>query len=52
MLNRIKLLEAEESKIQRKISQTKRKAEDILSTKQFNDQRARERLIVEQELSL
>jgi len=52
MLNRINLLEAEDTKIQRKISQTKRKAEEIVSTKQVNEQRARERLIVSKELTL
>lgn len=36
MLNRIKLLEAEEAKIQRKITMTKKKAEEIVANREVN----------------
>jgi hypothetical protein len=37
MLNRIKLLEHEEDKIKRKISLTKKKASEIVQTKEYNE---------------
>jgi len=37
MLNRIKLLENEEHKIKRKISLTKKKAEEIMQVKEVNE---------------
>lgn len=37
MLNRIKMLESEEEKIKKKIEQTKKKATEIISNKEFNE---------------
>ncbi|CDW91814.1 ef hand family protein [Stylonychia lemnae] len=44
MMNRIKLLEQEEEKIKKKIDLTKKKATEIMSNKEINDQKQREKL--------
>eukprot|EP00347_Sterkiella_histriomuscorum_P016884 403351479 len=49
MENRIKLLEQEEEKIRKKIDQTKKKADEIMTNKQLNEAKQREKLALEQE---
>ena len=44
MMNRIALLEAEEEKIKKKIHLTEKKANDIMASKEMNDQLMIEKL--------
>ena len=49
MLNRIKLLEQEEEKIRKKIDLTKKKANEIMTNKEVNEQKQREKLAFQEE---
>lgn len=44
MLNRIALLEHEEQKIRKKIDMTKKKADEIMTTKEVNEEKQRHKM--------
>ena len=50
MMNRIALLESEEEKIRKKIELTQKKATDIMSNKEHNEQRQIEKFKQEQDI--